>query len=49
MRALGVAGYAGLLNLESSGERRCPLEVCLAKLDYLKEVMAYLIDSAKRS
>ncbi|MHC5056992.1 MAG: sugar phosphate isomerase/epimerase family protein [Planctomycetota bacterium] len=49
MRALGGWGYAGLLNLEIPGERRCPIEVRLAKLDYLKGTMEYLIDIARRA
>jgi len=44
MRSLGAIDYGGLLNLEIPGENRCPLAIRLAKLDYLHEVMDYLVE-----
>jgi sugar phosphate isomerase/epimerase len=42
--ALKEINYKGLFNYEIPGESgRCPLPVKLAKLDYLKEVSAYLL------
>ncbi len=38
MRALSDVGYTGLFNLEIPGERRAPLNLRRAKLDYLKPV-----------
>ncbi len=49
MPALGSIGYDGLLNLEIPGENRCPLEVRLAKLDYLRTVMDHLMALASAS
>jgi len=48
MRALGRLRYQGLLNLEIPGENRCPVEVRLAKLDYLGRVLSYLKAVAAR-
>jgi len=42
MRALNECGYSGLFNLEVPGERRCPLDVRLMKLDYFKGVLAFM-------
>jgi len=42
--ALKEIGYSGLFNLEIPGEIRCPLPVRLAKLDYLKTVMGYMME-----
>ena len=36
VEALKEIGYEGLFNFEVPGERRCPLPVRLAKLDYLR-------------
>jgi len=42
--ALRESSYAGLVNLEIGGEaHRCPFEVRLAKLDFLREVMRFLL------
>lgn len=34
MRALGKISYGGLFNFEVPGERKCPIEIRIAKLDY---------------
>lgn len=44
MEALKSLPYTGLLNMEIPGENRAPLEIRLAKLDYLKEVARFMID-----
>lgn len=44
MEALKILPYTGLLNMEIPGENRAPLEILLAKLDYLKEVARFMID-----
>lgn len=41
--ALKETGYSGLFNLEIPGERDCPLPVRLMKLDYIKQVVSFLI------
>jgi len=43
-RGLGKVGYQGLLNFEIPGERRAPIEVRRAKLDYLRHIAAHLMD-----
>lgn len=43
MSALREMGYDGLLNFEIPGERRAPMEIKLAKLDYLKHVVAQML------
>ena len=43
MSALKELPYEGLVNLEIPGENRVPMEILLAKLDYLKEVMGYMV------
>lgn len=40
---LKETGYAGLFNLEIPGENRAPREVRLAKLDYLRRVMEFML------
>jgi sugar phosphate isomerase/epimerase len=44
--ALKEAGYQGLFNLEIPGENRCPLQVRLAKLDYLRTLTHLMLNSA---
>lgn len=45
MEALKKVNYNGLFNYEIPGESgRCPLPARLAKLDYLKEISAFMID-----
>ena len=46
MGALKELPYEGLLNLEIPGENRAPLEVRMAKLDYLKKVMRFMVEKA---
>ncbi len=44
-KALADVEYAGLLNFEVPGERRCPLPVRRMKLDYLKELAAWIFSA----
>ena len=44
MRGLHEIGYTGLFNLEIPGERRAPMAVLRAKLEYLKTVCAVMLD-----
>jgi sugar phosphate isomerase/epimerase len=48
-RALAAVGYRGLLNFEIPGERKAPMAVRRAKLGYLREVAAYLVDRIAES
>ncbi len=41
--ALRALPYTGLFNFEIGGERKCPMAVRLRKLDYLKDIAAYMI------
>jgi len=43
IRALKGLPYEGLFNFEIPGENRCPLEVRLAKLDYLQAILPVLL------
>lgn len=43
MPALREVGYSGLFNFEIGGETRCPLPVRLAKLDYVKDMAAFML------
>ncbi len=43
--ALREVGYHGLFNFEIPGERRCPLPVRLAKLNYLRAVTVFMLAS----
>ena len=43
-RSVAAVGYTGLLNFEIPGERRAPLALRRAKLDYLRAVSAHLLD-----
>lgn len=45
MRALAEIGYKGLFNFEIPRENTCPMPVRLAKLDYLREVGDYMIET----
>lgn len=45
--ALAEIGYGGLLNYEVPGERGCPLHVRRLKLDYLKELTAWIFGGPK--
>jgi sugar phosphate isomerase/epimerase len=46
MEALKEVNYKGLFNYEIPGEtRNCPLSIRLDKLDYLKEITTYLVDT----
>jgi len=49
IRALKRIGYTGLFNLEIPGETRCPIPVRLAKLDYLKSMLALMLDFSQLS
>lgn len=42
LEALKDVNYNGLMNLEIPGENNCPLEIRMAKLDYIKEMMNYM-------
>lgn len=42
MPALRECGYSGLFNLEVPGERHCPLEARLLKLDYFRGLLRFL-------
>lgn len=42
-RELNAIGFAGIYNFEVPGERVCPLEVRLAKMDYLKSISPILL------
>ena len=46
MGGLKELRYEGLLNLEIPGESKAPMPVLLAKLDYLKVLMRYLVEEA---
>jgi len=49
MRALLEIDYQGLFNLEVPGENHCPMDVLLAKLDYARELVTIMMDSAGRT
>jgi len=42
--ALKEIDYNGLFNLEIGGERRCPLPIALAKLDYIKAMVTLMLN-----
>jgi L-ribulose-5-phosphate 3-epimerase UlaE len=44
MSALRENSYSGFFNLEIPGERGCPLPVRLAKLDYIRCVVDFLME-----
>ena len=44
IRGLGEVAYKGLFNLEIPGENRCPLDVKLMKLRYVREVCKYMTE-----
>ncbi|MBI4976645.1 MAG: sugar phosphate isomerase/epimerase [Spirochaetes bacterium] len=44
MKAIREVGYDRLMNLEIPGESRCPQPVQLMKLDYIRRMMAYLLE-----
>ncbi|HOJ39315.1 MAG TPA: sugar phosphate isomerase/epimerase family protein [bacterium] len=48
MTALRQVRYAGLFNLEIPGENRCPLPVRLAKLDYARNLLHWMIEFEAR-
>lgn len=43
MSAIREVVYTGLFNLEIPGENMCPLPVRLMKLDYIRQIMAYMM------
>lgn len=43
-KAMAESNYKGVYNLEIPGESRCPREVALHKLDYLKNAMTFLLE-----
>ncbi|MGI6707380.1 MAG: sugar phosphate isomerase/epimerase family protein [Clostridia bacterium] len=43
VQGLKAINYRGLWNLEIPGERRCPLSIRLAKLDYIKVMMELMV------
>lgn len=43
VEALKTIGYEGLFNLEIGGEGSCPLEIKLAKLDYLDTIIPIML------
>ncbi|NMB95176.1 MAG: sugar phosphate isomerase/epimerase [Clostridiaceae bacterium] len=45
--ALKEINYSGLFNLEIPGENRCPLEIRLAKLDYIKYMICFMLEDLK--
>ena len=45
MMSLAEVGYDRLFNLEIPGESRAPLEVKIAKLDYIKRMCEYLLST----
>jgi len=45
--ALKKINYAGLFNLEIPGENRCPLEIRMIKLDYIKQLVSYMLENYK--
>jgi len=45
-RALREVDYTGLFNFEVPGENRCPPPVRLAKLDYARDLAAWMIEDA---
>lgn len=44
MKALRQVKYQGLFNLEVPGENRCPLPVRLAKLDYARRLINWMLE-----
>lgn len=42
--ALKEIGYDGIFNLEIGGERKCPREIQIAKLDYLKRILPMMLN-----
>lgn len=46
MSALKEINYSQLFNFEIPGESRCPLEVRLAKLDYIRYMASFLLENA---
>jgi len=45
--ALKEINYSGLFNLEIPGENRCPLEIRMAKLDYIKHMICFMLEEFK--
>lgn len=43
--ALKKINYPGLFNLEIPGENRCPLEIRMIKLDYIKQLISYMFEN----